>query len=191
MTGRAGDKADPGRLGMHLFLLSLTVLFAASIAGYLAVRFRADAWPPPGTPPLPAGLWIATIVLLASSGSIAVALSGVRNGRGGALRGGLAATAFLGVLFFLLQIRNWTILSAEEVTAESNLYGFTFYMLTGLHAVHLLGGLAALTVVTARAFRGAYTASLHGGVHYMSMYWHFLDAVWIVLFAVLAIGQHT
>ncbi|MFH1681903.1 MAG: cytochrome c oxidase subunit 3 [Candidatus Eisenbacteria bacterium] len=74
-------------------------------------------------------------------------------------------------------------------TGPGALFGFTFYMLTGLHAAHVLGGLIALAVVTARAHRGAYSAADHAGIELCARYWHFLDIVWIVLFAVLLVGN--
>ena len=99
----------------------------------------------------------------------------------------LAATFGLGVIFVLLQTANWYGLALREVTARTNLYAFTFFMLTGLHAAHVVGGLIPLGVVLAKSVRGRYGSGYHPGVRYMAMYWHFLDVVWIVLFAVLVI----
>jgi cytochrome c oxidase subunit 3 len=76
-----------------------------------------------------------------------------------------------------------------HVTPSANLYGFTFYMLTGLHAAHVIGGLALLAIVTVRAFCGRYSANAHAGVLYSTMYWHFLDGVWLVMFAVMLLGS--
>ncbi|RPJ46772.1 MAG: heme-copper oxidase subunit III, partial [Candidatus Latescibacterota bacterium] len=72
--------------------------------------------------------------------------------------------------------------------APSGLFGFTFYMLTGLHAAHVIGGLGALALTAARAGQGRYTPESRAGVDACAVYWHFLDVVWIVLFAVLWIG---
>jgi cytochrome c oxidase subunit 3 len=174
---------------MILFLLSLSVLFAASLAGYLVVWIRAPEWPPAGSPPLPAGLWLATLVLLLASGAMHLAKSSIRAGRETAARRALVLAFALGLLFLAIQIRNWNALGPLERSATSALFGFTFYMLTGLHAAHVLGGLIALAIVAARARRGAYSASEHGGIESCAMYWHFLDAAWIVLFAVLLIGS--
>lgn len=174
---------------MRLFLASLSVLFLASIVGYLVIRLRAPEWPPPGTPPLPFGLVWATLVLLVSSGTMHVAFKGARSGNGSLLRAGLALTFLLGVVFLVLQVHNWSVLKAASVTAERDLYGFTFFLLTVLHAVHVLGGLAGLGVTTAKAFRGAYSAENHTGVQLASMYWHFLDVVWVVVFVVLYLGN--
>ena len=174
-----------GRLGMRLLLLALGVLFAATLSGYLAIRGRAETWPPPGVPELPASLWISTVLIIASSFSVQWAVRGIRRGLQGPLRLGLALTAALGVAFLVSQTLNWFGLVAINFTAKTNLYGFLFYLLTALHAVHVLGGLVPLGGVTACAYKGQYTAERHNPVEYTAMYWHFLDAVWLVLFAVL------
>jgi cytochrome c oxidase subunit III len=176
-----------GRLGMRLLLLALGVLFAATLSGYLAIRGRAETWPPPGVPELPASLWISTVLIVASSFSVQWAVRGIRRGLQGPLRLGLALTAVLGVAFLVSQTVNWFSLVAINFTAKTNLYGFLFYLLTALHAVHVLGGLVPLGGVTACAHNGRYTAERHNPVEYIAMYWHFLAAVWLVLFAVLLI----
>jgi len=186
---RIDSRTKMGVFGMRLFLVSLSVLFAASMIGYLVVRLRAPEWPPPGTPLLPGGLWASTAVLLLSSATMAVALRGARSDHSIQLQTGVLLTTVLGLLFLLLQFFNWRSLSAAQVSASGNLYGFTFYMLTGLHAAHVIGGVAALFVVTVRAFAGRYGSSHHAGLLYCSMYWHFLDIVWLLLFTVLFLGQ--
>jgi cytochrome c oxidase subunit 3 len=176
---------DMGRFGMKLFLASLSMLFAAGMIGYLVVRLRSDSWPPKGAPELPMGLWISTLILLVSSGTIHRAVESARADRQRGLRFGLLATTVLGVAFLISQTLNWVTLAAMNLTAGANLYAFTFYVLTGLHAAHVIGGVVLLTIVTIKAFRGRYTAGGHVGVVYASMYWHFLDVVWLVMFAVL------
>jgi len=189
-AGGAGARArSDRRLGMFLFLLSLSVLFAASIAGYLVVRLRAPEWPPAGAPSLPAGLWLATLVLLLAGGAVHFAKTSTRAGKKTAARRALVVAFALGILFLVIQVRNWNALGPIEKTAPSALFGFTFYMLTGLHAAHVLGGLIALAIVAARAYRGPSSASEPGGIESCALYWHFLDAAWIVLFAVLLIGN--
>jgi cytochrome c oxidase subunit III len=176
-----------GRLGMRLLLLALGMLFAATLTGYLAIRGEAQVWPPPGVPKLPATLWISTVLIVASSITVQRAVRGIRRGLQAPLRNGLLLTCLLGVAFLVSQTFNWFGLVAIHFTVRTNLYGFLFYLLTGLHAAHVLGGLAPLGLVTARAWRGAYTSGAHGGVEYTATYWHFLDAVWVVLFTVLTL----
>lgn len=180
--------AGAGSLGMRLFLLSLSMLFAASIVGYLVVRSRAAEWPPPGMPRLPEGLWISTLIILLTSGAIEGAIRRIRADDRGATRWLLASTWILGLGFLISQTINWLGLVRAELTVQSNLYAFTFYMLTGLHAAHVLGGLIALGFVTVRAFRGSYDAARHAGVSYMRSYWHFLAGVWLVMFLLILIA---
>jgi cytochrome c oxidase subunit 3 len=176
---------ETGRLGMRVLLLSLSMLFAASLAGMLVVRSRAEVWPPSGMPALPGGLWISTLLIVASSATIAWALKGIGRGHTRALRQGLATTLVLGLAFLASQTVNWFVLIAENVTPRLNLFAFSFYLLTVLHALHVVGGLVPLAVVTLRAWRGAYSAEAHAGVGYVATYWHFLDVVWLILFAAL------
>jgi cytochrome c oxidase subunit 3 len=173
---------------MAIFILSLSVLFAASMVGYLVVRFRAEAWPPPGTPSLPKGLWVSTLILVTSSVTMHSALRAARRDDQRTLRRMMVATTALGAAFVLAQVLNWFSLYGMNLTARSGLYGFTFYVLTSLHALHVVGGLVALALVTRRAFAGAYGPGAHAGVQYCSMYWHFLDVVWLVMFGLLVVA---
>jgi cytochrome c oxidase subunit 3 len=179
--------AGTGVLGMRLFILSLSILFTASLVGYLIVRFRSPQWQPEDAADLPGGLWISTFVLLVSSLTMHGALQGIRRGREDHLRRGLLATLVLGIVFLLLQLVAWLQLVQLGVGARSSLYAFTFYMFTALHGLHVVGGLIPLAVVTRRARQGLYEPSHHAGVHYVSMYWHFLDVVWVVLFTVMVL----
>lgn len=174
-----------GQLGMRLLLASLGMLFAACVSGLLYVRSIAKVWPPEGMPSLPTGLWLSTVILLVSSATVQWAVSAARHDEKPGIRHGMFATFALGVAFLVSQTVNWFVLVAAAFTPKANLYAFTYYLLTGLHALHVLGGLVPVGVVTARAFRGAYSAARHSGVEYVAMYWHFLDVVWVVLFIVL------
>lgn len=186
--GREGEVPGAGVLGMGIFLAALTVLFLASIVGYLIVRLKAEAWPPPGMPRLPSGLWLATVLLLAGSVTVHLALTRIRLGQRTAAVRYLGATLTLAILFLVTQTWNWWGLVAAKMTATTkNLYAFTFFMLTGLHAAHVVGGVILLAVVTAKAARGRYGSGRHGGITYAAMYWHFLDAIWLVLFLVLLV----
>jgi cytochrome c oxidase subunit 3 len=172
---------------MWIFLATLTVLFLAAIVGYLVVRLKAADWPPPGMPRLPGGLWIATVILLVGSVTIHRALRWIRAGERTASTRWLGVTLGLATAFLAVQSWNWWWLIRLHLTAKSNLYAFTFFMLTGLHAAHVIGGVALLAVVTARARAGRYGSGHHPGVTYAAMYWHFLDGIWLLLFAVMVL----
>jgi len=187
-AGRQAAIPGAGVLGMWVFLAALGVLFAAAIVGYLVVRLRAPEWPPPGMPRLPRGLWVTTLVIAACSLAVSRASASIRLGETTRAWRWLVATLGLGFLFLVSQTANWWGLITLNVTARTkNLYAFTFYMLTGLHAAHVIGGLILLGVVAARARRGRYGSGHHAGITYAAMYWHFLGAVWVLLFAVLLI----
>jgi cytochrome c oxidase subunit 3 len=179
---------DAGRLGMKILVLALSMLFGASILGYLVIRSRAPAWPPPGMPRLPGTLWISTLIIVVSSVTMQWAVRTARADRPRRLRAAMLATTVLAVAFLVSQTLNWFTLAAGSLTAATNLYGFTFYVLTGLHAAHVIGGVIPLAVVTSRSWQGRYSATFHPGVEYCAIYWHFLAVVWLVMFALLELA---
>ena len=174
-----------GLVGMWLFLATLTVLFGAAIAGYLVVRLRYPSWPPPGMPRLPSGLWLATVVAVSASGAVQSALAAARGGNAASCARRLHGAAALALAFLAVQGWNWSGLLSLEVTADTNLYAFTGWILSGLHAAHVVGGIVLLEVVARRAAAGRYRGDAHDGVRYAAMYWHFLTVVWLVLFGVM------
>jgi heme/copper-type cytochrome/quinol oxidase subunit 3 len=177
--------SDLGKYAMGILILSLSILFAASMVAYLVVRSRAGAgWRPVGMPHLPAGLWISTGIIIALSVAIESGLRDIRRGERERLERAVGIAFLLGLAFLINQGLNWRVL----VAAKGSLYGFTFFMLTGLHAAHVIGGLIPLGVVASRAREGRYTRAFHPGVTYCTMYWHFLAVVWIVMFTVLSVG---
>lgn len=178
-----------GAFGFSLFLASLGVFFAGSLVSYLIVRLRADVWPPIDAPPLPEGLWVSTFVILLTSASIQWALHSIRNNKKNSLLYALYGTTGLGFLFLILQVLNWEALIHRELLMQDNLYAFTFYFLTGIHAIHVVGGIIPLIVTIIKAHQHLYTSYHYNGIYYCTMYWHFLDCVWIILFTTLLIGS--
>ncbi len=176
-----------GTIAMGILLVSLTILFAASTFAYLVIRSRAAQWPPAGFPAVPGTLWISTIVILVSSVTVQMALGAIKRDNERGLVRMLWATFGLGLLFLILQALNWwefyrRIAPNTELRGQ---YLGMFYVLTGLHAAHVIGGLIPLAVVIYSASRGRYSRNFHPGVRYSAAYWHFLDVVWVVLFCVL------
>ncbi|UCF68351.1 MAG: cytochrome c oxidase subunit 3 [Acidobacteriota bacterium] len=179
---------DAGLFGMMLFLASLTMMFGAGLVAYLAIRWQAPQWPPPATPPLPRGMWLSTVVIVACSAALHWALMRVRARDPKGLVRGLTLGLVLAGAFLLFQTVNWVSLITRGVTARADLFGFTLFVLTGLHAAHVIGGLVPLVLVNYRARRGFYTPSKSSGLVYCGLYWHFLGAVWLVMFSVLYIA---
>ena len=178
---------DAGTLAMYLFLAALTMFFATSVVGYLVIRRMHQPWPPPGFPTLPRSLWLSTLAILFSSWTVQQALKAIRGGNLRLAQRQLVATLVWGLMFLALQIYAWVqiVQQLNSLNLSGGPYMKLFYALTGLHAAHVIGGLGPLLLVIRRAFAGRYTAAYHPGIHYCALYWHFLDAVWCVLFAVV------
>lgn len=183
------DRPAPGAgpFGLAIFLVSLAVLFLASLVAYAVIRLQADVWPPPGLPPLPRTFLLSTGLILVGSVTIQAALSFARANRRWALRAALLATTLLGAAFLVSQSVGWSELVVSHTTPTAHLYGWLFYFLTGLHALHVIGGLIPLGVVTVNSFYDRYSPLSHSAVRFCTMYWHFLGVVWITLFATLAL----
>jgi heme/copper-type cytochrome/quinol oxidase subunit 3 len=175
------------RLAMKLFLLSLAVLFLASLVAAVVVRGRAAAWPPAGAPALPRLLWLSTLLLVGCSVAVHLAVTAIRGGSQRRLLRWLGVAAGLGLAFLACQTVAW-LAFYDPQRFGADLYGFTFFMLTGLHAAHVLGGLVALGIAIVLARRGAFTWAHYDGVRNVALYWHFLDGVWLVLFGFLLAG---
>jgi cytochrome c oxidase subunit 3 len=187
----AGSRHAAGVFGMWLLLVTLGVLFVAGILGYLVVRLGQDPlepFVPERAPPLPRSLLLSTFVLLASSGTMHATVRAVRRGQPDA--GTWAGwTLLLGAAFLSVQVWAWIGLWQAQLRIGDSLYAWTFYVLTGLHAAHVVGGLVPLMVVWRRTIAGRYRPDHPEGVVYCAMYWHFLDAVWLALYATLWLGS--
>ena len=175
-----------GRLGTWLLIASLGMLFGAALVGYLVIRLRAPEWPPPGSPSLPEGVWISTMLLAALSAVLILAERSIREGRVEALSRMLTVSDLLAVAFLASQVGCWMRMAADNVLPQQNLLVWGFFTLSFLHAVHVLAGLVPLILVTVRAHRGRYTAADHDGVHFVAMYWHFLFVTWVAILGVLS-----
>jgi cytochrome c oxidase subunit 3 len=179
--GGDGD-GDPARLGLALAILGMSTLFAAFLVAYLLLRRNAPTWPPPGAPLPPKGLWLSTLVILASSAAFVRA---VRANEVAATRRWLGWTLSLGISFLAVQAILWREVFAGGRFTFSDAYGTIFYSLTGLHAAHVVGGLLFLARTILRARREPASPRTRLSLALCSTYWHFMGAIWIVLFCVL------
>ncbi len=173
---------------MYLFIASLTVLFVATMIAILVVRNQNPAWGE-GAPRIPDMAWTSTAVMLLVSVFSQVGIAAVVRDQQSLFRCSMVLTLILGFLFLGLQERVWSqmILSGEDqlFSASSSLHGYSIYSLGLLHALHVAGGLIFQGYVTAHALRGGYWSLHCETVRHVNLYWHFLDGVWIVLFAFL------
>lgn len=176
-------RINPSMLGLWTFIATEALFFGMLIASYLYLRVRAGVWPPPDTPPRDLLVPIFNSVVLLSSGlTMHGAHLAMRQGNVAVLRGGILATIALGAAFLGGQ-------AFEYVHAgfglSSGLLGSTFFTLTGFHGAHVFVGLVFLALIWARAGKGVYSLEHHVGVEASALYWHFVDAVWVVLFTIL------
>ena len=181
-----GERAKAGVFGMVCFIISLVMVFMATILAVVVVRLQSPGpWPPGGKVGLPPILLASTIVLIFSSGTMFAAARSARVGDARRLARWMVVTFVLAILFLVAQGVAWWQLLERGVGLDSNLWAWTFYVLTALHALHVLGGIIPMAVVTEHACRHGYTVENHRGVTYVGMYWHFLDVAWIGLYATL------
>jgi cytochrome c oxidase subunit 3 len=180
-----------GRFGMWLLIVTLAVIFASTILAYVFVRLspmNAGNWPPPQMPPLPQGLVASTFLLVASSVTMHIALVAARRGES-AVGTWMVATLLLAFGFLGAQVFAWMAALEANMAFTKHLYAWTFYVLTVLHALHVVGGVVPMALVTRNATRGAYGPDRLAGITYCAMYWHFLDVAWLALYATLLWGS--
>jgi cytochrome c oxidase subunit III len=171
-------------LGMVILLGSWSLLFGGLFFAYAGVRMAASAWPPPGVPKLPLALpAVNTVLLAASSFTAQRALAAIRVGRRQEMQALYAVTVFLGALFLGLQYVLWSNARASGLSIDTGgTYGSVFYALTLFHAAHVAAGIAGLLYVVIAARLGKWNAAAHGPVRMWTMFWHFVDAMWLLTF---------
>lgn len=174
---------NTANLGMLIFLASWAMMFAALFFAYGAVRFHAIQWPPPGVAGLPRDLpFVNTVLIVASSVTMQLGVSRIEKGKPLELSAALLVTLLLGLLFTALQFVLWRRIWLSGLRPDSGTYGSVFYALTVFHCLHVLVGLGALAALLGRSLQGHYSAPRHLAVKLWAMYWHFVDAVWLVIF---------
>ncbi len=173
-------------LGMLLFLLTEVMLFGGLISGYIVLRSQAGAWPPADQPRLPVLLTAFNTVILLLSGYTMWAATRARASESGHRPDRmLSITLLLGGAFLALQGFEWFSLVSYGLTSSSSLYGSLFYTLVGVHGLHVVVALVALTVVWRRSLRGRYAHGEDSGLRAMGLYWLFVVAIWPPLYLVV------
>jgi heme/copper-type cytochrome/quinol oxidase subunit 3 len=175
-----------GTVGMWLFLASLTMLFAASLLGYVIIRLKGGPAARTGALHLPRVLWLSTALVIGASVSLHRALSEVRRERQQSFRRWLTISLVLGIGFVIIQIpamASLLVQHRELRKAGVGIYGLVFVLVL-VHALHVLGGIIALVLVQVRARQDAYDHEHYQPVRQATLYWHFLDIVWLTMFGV-------
>ncbi len=172
-------------VGMLLFIASEVMFFGGLFAAYFNSRAtHAAEWGPPGGHELEA--WplatILTILLVTSSVTMQFGVAAIRRGDQRRLRMWVGLTLVLGVMFLLGQLYDYSQLGFG---IGDGIFSTTFYTLTGFHGAHVFGGAIGMTILFARATQGQFSARNHVAVEAISMYWHFVDVVWIALYFTL------
>ncbi len=181
-------RLKPAALGMALFILSESVLFAMLFAAYFYLQSVASEWPPKGVePPKLASPLIGTAMLLTSSMTMVWAERiGHKNEQGRGLRIGLAITFVLGAAFLSIQALEW---KRETLSFSDNAYASLFFTITGFHGAHVIAGLAMNGFTQAVAWSGRLEKE-NTLVQGISWYWHFVDVVWLLVVAVVYLSPH-
>ena len=175
------SRVEAGMLGMFLFIASEIMLFGSFFTAYFFVRVVAGTpWP---TPPFHLPVFVAlinTCILVTSSFTIHWATQSIKRGNRAGLQAGLVLTFLMGLTFLLTQMIEY---ARVGFAPHDGAFGTIFYCLTGLHGAHVFVGLSILFFMTVRAFRGHFSAESHHGVEIGGIYWHFVDVMWIVVYA--------
>ncbi len=179
--GGDGFSLPPVKVGLGVFLAVATSLFALSISAYLMRREGAD-WRPLAQPMV---LWFNTAVLILGSVFFQSARNAAKSGRVGGVRLGLLAGGACTLVFLAGQLLAWQQLNTAGHFLRTNPANAFFYLLTALHGLHLLGGLWVWAKTTVKLQRGAAVHEVRLSVELCTVYWHFLLAVWLVLFGLL------
>lgn len=187
VVARADDairRTDAHTLLMAFFISSEAVFFLSLIVAYVVFHGApglraADVLDVPRTT-------LFSLALFASSGTLVLAERAQRAGAARQLRLWLLATIVLGALFLVGQAGEWRSLVRQGITISHDLFGTTFFTLTGFHGLHVLLGLLALAVVAGLAVVGDFDRGRSEmGLRTVGLYWHFVDAVWVVIFTLV------
>jgi len=180
---------DNRKLLMWLFLASECLFFGSLIGAYLLYRDKSVAGP------YPEDLFdipftsVSAFILLMSSVTMVLALAAIQRGDQHGLRVWLFTTAFLGILFVSGQAFEFTEFNREGLSLSTNLFGTTFFVLTGFHGAHVTVGVLILMSLFVMALRGRLTEAESLHVELAGLYWHFVDIVWIVIFTLVYLIQ--
>lgn len=180
---------DTRKIAFWTFIGSECLLFGTLITTYLVYEGRSVVGPTPHeilNIPITS---VSTFVLLFSSLAMVLGLAGVQEGNPGKARLWLAMTAFAGAVFLGFQAYEFTTFVHEGLTLSTNLFGSTFFVLTGCHGLHVAVGVLWLSTLVVQSFRGRLGPDKGTITEIAGLYWHFVDVAWIVIFTLVYLIQ--
>ena len=170
-------KIHPHKFTLWVAIASILMMFAGLTSAYIVKRNQVN-WL---SFEIPRAFWYSTAVIILSSVTIWLAEKKFKNREMAAYRSLLTVTFILGLLFILLQVVGFVTLAKSGLTLQKNVSISFLYVIVGLHALHVVGGVVALLVIFARAFSKSVRNYNAVPVEVMSTYWHFVDFLWIYL----------
>jgi cytochrome c oxidase subunit 3/cytochrome o ubiquinol oxidase subunit 3 len=175
-----------GKVGMLSLILAESAIFSIFVVAYIFYIGKSLTGPTPREVlEIPI---LNTICLLSSSITIHLAVSALRKSKTGAFAGWWLTTIALGLKFIVGTGQEWhRLIYHAGLTVRTNLFGTTYYSLVGLHGFHVIAGLTMLSIVAVFALTGKVTEEHSERLDALSLYWHFVDAVWVVVFTVVYI----
>ena len=176
---------DNRKVAIWTFIGSECLFFASLISTYLVYKGRDTSGPTPDEILQIPLVTFGTALLLFSSLFVVLALNGAQRGNRKALIGWLAATIICGLFFIGMQVYEFQHFMHEGLKLQTNLFGATFYTLTGFHGTHVTIGVIWLITVFITALRGKLPPGKALNLEMAALYWHFVDVVWIVIFPVV------
>lgn len=187
---RLGTGEHVPKAGTLLFIGSEVFLFGALFTVYFSFkRLSGGHWPDSDIHLPVLKTLVFSLFLFASSWTIHKAEGHLKRGERPAFLNWWLATIVLGAIFLAGQVWEYASLAAEGATLGSGQFASAFYLLTGTHGLHVFGGLCALIVVYVRARKGQFNAERHAFPQAASMYWHFVDLVWVLVYGVLYLAN--
>jgi cytochrome c oxidase subunit 3/cytochrome o ubiquinol oxidase subunit 3 len=174
-----------GIVGMACLIVAEAAIFIIFIVAYLYYLGKSITGPTPAVLEIPI---FTSICLLSSSATVHAAVAALHHGKRTATSLWLATTVLLGSIFLAGTAHEWhQLIYRDGLTIQTNLFGTTFYSLVGLHATHVVVGLIMLSLAFVFSLTGSLTPKHTGKLEVLSLYWHFVDAVWVVVFTVVYI----
>jgi cytochrome c oxidase subunit III len=187
-TSRVHSLTRPNMVsvGTIIWLSSELMFFAGLFAMYFTARARATEWPPEPTELNLPYATVFTIILVLSSVTCQFGVFAAENGNVYGLRRWFTITFVMGLIFVVAQFNEYRVLVTDHHTSiSSSTYGSVFYLTTGFHALHVIGGLVAFVFLLIRSTMGRFTPAQATAAIVVSYYWHFVDVVWVGLFATI------